>query len=414
MENKHRYILASNKVQKPSCPKCNAKKHWQRYIDIQTGQVLPIEYGRCDNSQKCGHELNPYKEGYAKEVQLNENKKSVNLVNLVNAKNKLNISNTISENTPQPKTHIPSSVLKQSLQADRYSQNTFIQNLINRSDYPFKTQDIEKIISLYYLGTISKGYRKGAVTLPFIDIDNNIHTIQVKQFDQNNHTTKTDFLHSIINKELTKIGREIPDWLKKYINQNKFVSCLFGEHLLKRYPNNPIALVEAPKTAIYCALYFGFPDESINNYIWLAVYNKSSFTFDKLKVLKGNYISTFPDLSVNGNTFLEWKKKASIIESQLPGTKFIFSDFLEKYAPEYDRCNGYDIADYLIKLDWKSFRKSLQREPPQPNIQPVKKETIENITTSNFIKNSEKLAELCKSNNNITLLIQALDLEVCN
>jgi len=68
-----------------------------------------------------------------------------------------------------------------------------------------------------------------------------------------------------------KKNEPLPKWLEAYIRQDKRISCLFGEHLLSKYPNNPIALVEAPKTAVYGTLYFGFP-ETPKDFIWLAEY----------------------------------------------------------------------------------------------------------------------------------------------
>ena len=152
----------------------------------------------------------------------------------------------------------------------------------------------------------------------------------------------------------------LPKWLEAYSKQQKFVSCLFGEHLLSKYRNNPVALVEAPKTAIYGALYFGLP-ESDDSLIWLAVYNKSSFSFDKLKVLEGRKVIVFPDLSKNGKTYGEWQDKAKQYEKQLKNTRFIFSDLLEKYASDDERNNGLDIADFLIKQDWRLFRKNSKK-----------------------------------------------------
>jgi hypothetical protein len=162
---------------------------------------------------------------------------------------------------------------------------------------------------------------------------------------------------------LTKSGKAVPEWLQAYQSQEKRVSCLFGEHLLPKYPKNAVALVEAPKTAIYSTLYFGFPDNE-QNPIWLAVYNKSSFTFDKLKALQGRTVFVFPDLSKEGSTFSEWQAKAKASEGQLTGTRFVVSDLLEQIAPQRDRENGNDIADYLIQLDWRHFRKEETR--PQP------------------------------------------------
>jgi hypothetical protein len=164
--------------------------------------------------------------------------------------------------------------------------------------------------------------------------------------------------------------------LEAYTKQDKRVSCLFGEHLLSRYPNNPIALVEAPKTAIYGSLYFGLPDTS-KDFIWLAVYNKSSFSIDKIEILKGRNVFVFPDLSKDGKTFIEWQTKAKDFEKQLTGTRFIFSDLLERLADEQDRDDGNDIADILIKQDWRLFRKVEETSEPQP--EPKKLETVTTV-----------------------------------
>lgn len=122
-------------------------------------------------------------------------------------------------------------------------------------------------------------------------------------------------------------------------------------------------------------MYFGLP-ETPESLIWLAVYNKSSFSFDKLKVLQGRFVYVFPDLSKDGNTFKEWETKAKEYESRLPGTRFIFSDLLEQLAPERDKSEGNDLADYLIKQDWRLFRKrNIQEQPPQPEPEKVTKVT---------------------------------------
>ena len=241
----------------------------------------------------------------------------------------------------------------------------FINNLLKTVKYPFEENDIKSVISLYKLGTITKGYRKGAITFPFIDVNNGIRTVQIKQFNKANNTIGTDFLHSILVKEYNKNNKRLPKWLDDYLKQDKRVTCLFGEHLLNKYPNNPIALVEAPKTAIYGALCFGLPDNP-NNFIWLAVYNKSSFNIDKLEVLKGKTIFTFPDLSKNKSTFNEWKNKAKKFEGLYSNTKFIFSDLLENIATDEDKKEGKDIADFLIKYDWRLYRKDKNTSNNKP------------------------------------------------
>ncbi len=369
--NAHRYILEKGS-KKHFCPDCN-KKTFVRYIDTETGDYLPKQYGRCDRESKCSYHLNPYKDGYAKMIWEQE-QKVTGVTKVTVQKQKYFRTQPKPQPTPEP-VYFDFDTFKQTLQPERYEKNTFIQNLFYRVQFPFEADEVIKVIQLYRLGTVKNGYRAGAITFPFIDINDNIRAIQVKQFDKTNHTTGTDFLHSIIEKHHTRNNKPLPEWLEAYQKNDLKVSCLFGEHLLSKYPQNPVALVEAPKTAVYGTLCFGLP-ETPESIICLAVYNKSSFSFDKLKVLKGRFVYVFPDLSKDGKTFKEWETKAKEYESRLPGTRFIFSDLLEQLAPERDKIDGKDIADYLIKQDWRLFRKrNIQEQQPRPTPEKVTKVT---------------------------------------
>jgi len=343
------------------------------YIDTETGDYLPQQYGRCDRESKCSYHLNPYLDGYAKAIWEQE-QKVTGVTKVTVPKQKYFHTQHKPQPTPEP-VFFDFETFKQTLQPERYKENTFIQNLFYRLQFPFEVDEVTKVIQLYRLGTVANGYRAGANTFPFIDIKGNVRAVQVKQFDEQNHTTGTDFLHSIIEKHHTRNNKPLPEWLEAYTKQDKRISCLFGEHLLSKYHSNPVALVEAPKTAVYGTLYFGLP-ETPESLIWLAVYNKSSFSFDKLKVLQGRFVYVFPDLSKDGNTFKEWETKAKEYENRLPGTRFIFSDLLEQLAPERDKSEGNDLADYLIKQDWRLFRKrNIQEQPPQPEPEKVTKVT---------------------------------------
>jgi len=371
--NKHRYSLEKGS-KKHHCPDCN-KKTFVLYIDTETGDHLPEQYGRCDRESKCSYHLNPYLDGYAKAIWEQEQGNRSELPNNWKPQRK----KAIPQPTPEP-VFFDFDTFKQTLQPERYEKNTFIQNLFYRVQFPFEVDEVTRVIQLYRLGTVANGYRAGANTFPFIDIKGNVRAVQVKQFDEQNHTTGTDFLHSIIEKHHTRNNKPLPEWLEAYTKQDKRISCLFGEHLLSKYHSNPVVLVEAPKTAVYCTLYFGLP-ETPESLIWLAVYNKSSFSFDKLKVLQGRFVYVFPDLSKDGNTFKEWETKTKEYESRLPGTRFIFSDLLEQLAPERDKSEGNDLADYLIKQDWRLFRKrNIQEQPPKP--EPEKVTTQQNILFS--------------------------------
>jgi len=378
MNNEHRYILEKGS-KKHNCPECS-KKTFVCYVDKETSNYLPELYGRCDRESKCSYHLNPYKDDYTKMIWKKEQGQSTD-----NWKPYRKIQNS----KPLPKvktTFIPVEVLNQTLL--NYEQNNFIQNLLQNISFPFMVTDLEKVISLYRLGTISKGYRIGANTFPFIDIKNNVRAIQVKQFDKTNHTTGTDFIHSIIEKHYNRNNKPLPEWLNDYNNNETKVSCLFGEHLLNKYPHNPVALVEAPKTAVYSTLYFGFPEQS-ENLLWLAVFNLSSLNVNKCKALKDRDVYLFPDLSKEGKAFDLWSNKAKEIESQLQGAKFIVSNLLEQLAPEQDKEQGNDLADYLIKQDWRKFR----NEQPKTMIC-EKSEKSEALKTNIFSSEKEVLTKV--------------------
>lgn len=361
MNTEHRYIFEKGS-KKHHCPNCD-KKCFVRYIDTQTGEYLSEQYGRCDRESNCGYFLNPYKDGYTKAIWEQEQGNKTEW----KPQQRKRIKKPV--NKPQ-RAFIPVEVFNRTRAG--YEQNTFIQNLLTRVAFPFEVQDIEKVISMHHLGTVQNGYRKGANTFPFIDIQNKVRAIQVKQFDEQNHTTGTDFLHSIIEKYHTRNNKALPEWLEAYNKNETKVSCLFGEHLLSKYPYNPVALVEAPKTAIYGTLYFGFPEQP-TNLLWLAVYNLSSLNLNKCKALKGRNIYLFPDLSKDGKAFELWSNKATEIQKRLQGTYFHVSDLLEELAPQEDKEQGKDIADYLIKQDWRLFRKQDIKEVPKPEPEPVKK-----------------------------------------
>ena len=430
----YRYTLDKSS-KKYNCPECG-KKRFVRYVDGVAKELAPEQYGRCDRKSSCGYHLAPPIETLCyfvsidsineisdkaflvkqdlkeivlpKTVVLQQMTKGIYIAAYFVDEPKYNFnlqciileqkyfSDTTSTKVLEPikmkskniePVYFDFETFKRTLKG--YEQNTFIQNLLQRVQFPFNTDDVTKVIEQYRLGTITKGYRAGAITFPYIDKTDNIRAVQVKQFNEQNHTTATDKLDKIILNGLKRNNKNIPDWLSSYIDYGSeygYFNCLFGEHLLDRFPLNPIALVEAPKTAIYGTLYFGSP-EIPKNLIWLAVYNESSFNFDKLKVLEGRDIFVFPDLSKDGSTFKKWQDKAKDYEIRLPATRFIFSDLLEQLADEQQRLQGADLADVLIRLNAKDFRKVKSKSYEQFTY-------IERIQTGLRLFDVQELAEM--------------------
>jgi len=329
-----------------------------RYVDTKnSSKYLPFQYGRCDRKSNCGYyEFPPiddnekiesvirqesdkivfefeYSEALKDKVKAimdcrwdKESKRWYIMTSTIGdeikefaKENGFRIIERKQEHIPVP---IPFEFLTETLKG--YHQNTFIQNLLYNVLYPFKTSDIQKVIELYYLGTITKGFRKGGIAFPFIDQDKKVRAIQVKTFDKANHTLETGFVHTMLEAGYKKANRGLPEWLQGYQKNDPKVSCLFGAHLLSTFKSNPVALVEAPKSALVATLYFGFPN-ILANLLWLAVYNLSSLKLYKCEALQGRTVYLFPDLSKTGNAFEDWSKKAKELEKELPDTRFIVS-----------------------------------------------------------------------------------------
>lgn len=108
--------------------------------------------------------------------------------------------------------------------------------------------------------------------------------------------------------------------------------CLFGEHLLMRYPQLPVALVESPKNALVGAA-------ALPQLLWVAVGNKGALKRRVLAPLKGRSVVVFPDRDAVD----EWT-------AQLAGMAdiacFSISDFAPLAASE--GAKGYDVADNII------------------------------------------------------------------
>lgn len=346
--SKGNYLASLEKgSKKHPCPQCG-RKTLHRYV-TRTGEYLPEQYGRCDRVNNCAYYLSPYSDGF---------------INTLKPEYKPQ-----AQQQPRKPAFIPADVVLNRIES--FEQNTFIRNLATQSEhipFPFDLQDLRGVIKLYSLGTITAGHMAGAICFPFIDIDKNVRAVQCKVFDDTNHTVKgrTDWLHSIIERHYRESGKQPPPWLSAYLTNETKVTCLFGEHLLSRFPKNPVCLVEAPKSAVIACLYYGLPTNE-NSPLWLAVGSLSYLTLNRCKVLKNRNVFLFPDLSPDGRAFDLWDIRANEFNEVIPGATFETVTTLEKYATDADRNAGADVADLLIKLDWRKLRQTqVKHTKPYP------------------------------------------------
>jgi hypothetical protein len=263
--------------------------------------------------------------------------------------------------TPQkkPVSFIPVEVFKASLKA--HETNNFVKFLIHL----FGVEVASELVSRYFIAT-SKHWN-GATVFWQIDTRGKIRTGKIMLY---NPTTgkrvKEPFNH--IN------------WVHSLLKKPEFElrQCLFGEHLLSIDKNKPVAIVESEKTAVIASVY-------LPRFIWVAVGSLTNLNAEKCSILKGRTVALFPDL----NGFEKWSSKAKEL-SHL--TSFQVSDILERKATEEDKKQGFDIADYLIKFDFREFALP---EPGASELIPNDQQFDEFKTAKPKPEPVETLPELC-------------------
>jgi len=307
----YKYILEPYKGMNTRyrCPTCQQRdKTFSLYIDTETGEHIHPTVGRCNRESNCGQHYTPKQ--YFQD-------------------------NNISFDTPQPKAYkprpvtpiqkpvsfIPVEVFKASLKA--HETNHFVQFLINL----FGVEVASQLVNRYFIAT-SKHWN-GATVFWQIDTQGKVRTGKI-------------MLYSPTTGKRVK-NLEIPVyWVHKALKQPEFElrQCLFGEHLLID-KIKPVAIVESEKTAVIASVY-------LPHFIWVAVGSLTNLNAEKCSILKGRTVILFPDL----NGFDKWSSKAKEL-SHL--TIFSVSDLLERKATETEKKQGFDLADYLIKYDYKAF-----------------------------------------------------------
>lgn len=210
----------------------------------------------------------------------------------------------------------PSYINKDIVYRSQSTQNSLIYYLCGY----FDTDTLMKACALYFIGST----KNGNIIYWQVDEQMKVRSGKVIMYDgDTGHRIK---------------GTGVK-WVHKIMNLQDFNlrQCLFGEHLLKVYPDKPVCLVESEKTALICSMIFP-------NYNWLSCGGFGNFKADRLKVLAGRKVIVYPDTDTTGETFAKWKESAE----GMTFANFVVSDFCECNANDEQRTAKADIADILL------------------------------------------------------------------
>lgn len=269
------------------CPACN-KKTFVRYIDIETGNYLHENIGRCDREEKCKYHRKPETEfietfNYIAPVEKPQSYHNYNLVSKSNS---------------------------------HFNENNFVQYLYNT----FPNEKVKNVIDKYKLGT-SKHWT-GSTIFWQIDNQNKVHHGKVMLYDKSN------------GKRLkNNVGKGYISSVRSVLKLDHFnlKQCLFGLHLVDEKAKS-IAVVEAEKTAIVMSII-------MPEYIWLSTGSLTGFKYENLQPIRKYNIIAFPDK----DCFNTWQTKADELKKY--GFKINVNDILENS----NLPKGSDIADIVLQ-----------------------------------------------------------------
>ena len=218
-------------------------------------------------------------------------------------------------------TYIPMDYVEQHLSVD----NSFCQGLRHLFDFAL----VQHLAEEYRLGCLDTGVHPDSVLFPNIDLQGRVRNVKVQHYGTDPASPnflKSDKRHCFwIGKQLVKQGLLPAD--AEFDNE-----CLFGEHLLPRYPMTPVILVESPKNALVGAA--AFP-----RFLWVATGNKGMLKRNVLSTLRGRTVLVYPDR----DAIEEWEEKLCHMQDI---ASFRVSHLCEQVAPADQP--KYDIADFII------------------------------------------------------------------
>jgi len=302
------------------CPSCHDRHSFSRYIDGNTGEIIHPSVGRCDHEAGCGYHYPPKQ--YFKE---NPDRRTTFIPAIQSQPPRR-------PEPPKEPGYIPEQYLTRSL-GDGSNLVAFLLHLFD--SYTAESPTMERLVQDYRLG-VSKDK---SVIYWQIDQQGRIRTGKIMQYNPStgkrikDNPRAFDWVHA----RLKRMGK-LPD-------DFNLAQCLFGEHLLRCYPEKVVALVESEKSVLIGSGVF--PD-----YVWLATGGRSQLSIDKLRVLRGRTVVMLPDTDLDGSTYSLWIAKAKELAAM--GCYVIVSDLLERQASPADREAKIDLADWLIRQLEKS------------------------------------------------------------
>lgn len=295
--NNYRYTLETPRVtghrqQKTVCPQCG-RKSLVRYVDTENQcQYLHDAVGKCDHENSCGYHYKPSEFFH----DYPQHRSQANDCHMW-------IPKRIEQPKPEPLIAIDMDYVQRSCS----TASTFWQWITSIApQLGVDNEALERIHKAYFIGAT----KRGSVIFWQIDEQMQVHTGHIMSYNLQGHRNGyQNWAHCQLKQQ-----SQLPT---DYQPPKSF----FGQHLLRRRPDDTVAIVESEKTAVVMSLIKP-------QLIWLATAGCGGLSLQKTACLKGRNVVIFPD----SGSMNKWHAQMQLTE----GIGWRISKHLERYPPNTD------------------------------------------------------------------------------
>ena len=300
-----------------TCPQCGRRKCFTRYVDVDSGEYVDEECGKCDHESSCGYHYTP------REFFHDHPERQTSTGPLHGC---INGSPTVLSPARRRASYVPPVVVQTEFFDFAWVRESARRVSTFRSWFlglPFEPERIQQVLAEYYVGgtardTIVGGVNYGpAVVFWQIDEQGRVHDAKLIAYTSDGHRVQNwgNSIRSICEK--SGQGPQLAETEK----------VLFGLHLLASYPDQDVCIVESEKTALVCACRYP-------GYVWLATGGCGNLQARKIRPLMNRRVIVYPD----SGEYRRWEQRMK----ESGHGHYHVVDFLEQYEP------NTDIADILL------------------------------------------------------------------
>jgi len=280
---------------KITCPACGQKHKYNLFFDNENNCFAPEEFGKCDRINHCGYEHRP------------EGQKVLN-------------PNTLHHEI-QPMSVFDKGVVKE------YAKTVFKDPLSLYLIKKFGARGKQVLRDYIVTSKYIEDWLTYAPVFWYIDDNNEVRSGKVMNYEvSEGYPKRTKYKQTCFNFK----------WLHTNIEDYNYAQIVFGAHLVTKYPEKEIHIVESEKTALIMACVK--PE-----YIWLATLAFTGLQEEFLPDLKGRKIVAHPDKGEK--TFNYWTERIK----EFLDKNLVLSGEVSTFTEENDLLEeGDDVADYVI------------------------------------------------------------------